>query len=253
MHITPIGTFRCAETYPYDAARQGVLAEANAGTIELDPGHNYEQALQDLEGFSRIWLIFQFHRNEHWKPVVRPPRGNKKVGVFASRAPYRPNPIGMSCVRLIAVDGRTIQVAGHDLLDGTPILDIKPYIPYADAFPDATGGWTDALDGDAWQITIQPKAKEQLSWLANNGVQNLEAFLHQQLTHDPVNEKKKRVRALDEGHYEIAYRTWRITFTAIDSTITIEKIDSGYSPNELADPQDPHEDKQTHRDYIKKW
>ncbi len=248
MEIIPIGLFRCNEKYTYDAPRQGVLAEESTGVVELDGGHNFEQALQDLDGFSHIWLIFQFHKNSHWKPRVQPPRGDKKVGVFASRAPYRPNAIGMSCVQLVRVSGRRIEVAGHDLLDGTPILDIKPYIPYADCFPEANGGWTDALQGEAWKVTLSTFATEQLEWLGAHGVEGVAGFLHQQLGDEPLNGKRKRLRDLGEGTWEIAYRTWRATFTTApdERHVTIGCILSGYTPDDLADPSDPYHDKSIH-------
>jgi tRNA-Thr(GGU) m(6)t(6)A37 methyltransferase TsaA len=103
-------------------------------------------AFADLAGFERIWLLFVFHRSEGWKAQVRPPRGGGKRGVLATRSPHRPNPIGLSAVELIAVEERSLQVRGMDLLDGTPILDIKPYVPYADAFPASRAGWIDEID-----------------------------------------------------------------------------------------------------------
>lgn len=252
MEITPIGTFHCAETYTYDAARQGVLAEQSTGRVELVNGQHFEQALQDLEGFSHLWLLFQFHKNSHWKPLVQPPRGGKKVGVLASRAPYRPNGIGMSCVRLVSVRGRTVEVAGHDLLDGTPILDIKPYIPYADSFPEATGGWTDALEGEAWSVAQSVTAASQLAWLAAHGVVALEGFLVQQLGDEPFNEKRKRLRDLGDGVWEIAYRTWRARFRADEASrrVTVIAITSGYASAELRRNEDPYEDKHIHRDFA---
>lgn len=103
-------------------------------------------AYRDLEGFERIWLIFIFHRSEGWKAEVRPPRGGGKRGVLSTRSPHRPNAIGLSAVRLLAVEEGSLRVCGIDLLDGTPILDIKPYVPYADAFPASRAGWIDAID-----------------------------------------------------------------------------------------------------------
>jgi tRNA-Thr(GGU) m(6)t(6)A37 methyltransferase TsaA len=105
-----------------------------------------EQSVQDLAGFERVWLIFSFHLSEGWKSMVKPPRGGPRRGVLATRSPHRPNSIGLSAVELLSVEGRTLQLRGVDLLDGTPVLDIKPYVPYADAFPDANAGWIDELD-----------------------------------------------------------------------------------------------------------
>lgn len=123
--------------------REGAPAE---GTIELLP-HVPVEALRSLEGFERVWLVYLFHMNEGWSAMVRPPRGPRiKRGVLATRSPHRPNPIGLSAVRLVGVEGRTLRVRELDLLDGTPVLDIKPYVPYADAFPEAKAGWVDEVD-----------------------------------------------------------------------------------------------------------
>ncbi|HMB58179.1 MAG TPA: tRNA (N6-threonylcarbamoyladenosine(37)-N6)-methyltransferase TrmO [Arenimonas sp.] len=103
-------------------------------------------AFRDLAGFERIWLLFVFDRSEGWKAEVRPPRGGGKRSVLATRSPHRPNALGLSAVSLVAIEGNTLRVRGIDLLDGTPILDIKPYVPYADAFPTSAAGWIDALD-----------------------------------------------------------------------------------------------------------
>lgn len=103
-------------------------------------------AYRDLAGVERVWLVFAFHRSEGWKAEVRPPRGGGKRSVLATRSPHRPNAIGLSAVELVAVGDGVLQVRGVDLLDGTPILDIKPYVPYADAFPDSRAGWIDQVD-----------------------------------------------------------------------------------------------------------
>jgi tRNA-Thr(GGU) m(6)t(6)A37 methyltransferase TsaA len=116
------------------------------GTIELLP-HIPLEALRGLEGFDYVWAIYVLHMNEGWSALVRPPRGPKvKRGVLATRSPHRPCPIGLSALRLVAVEGRSLRVRGLDLLDGTPVLDLKPYVPYADAFPDARAGWVDEVD-----------------------------------------------------------------------------------------------------------
>ncbi len=148
----PIGTVRSPYLKRMDAPHQatvvagtesGVPAEA---TLELDPALP-ETVLRDLEGFERLWLIFVFHASEGWVPLVQPPRGPRgKRGVLATRSPHRPNAIGLSCVELVAVEGHTLHLRGVDLLDGTPVLDVKPYVPYADAFPGARAGWIDAVD-----------------------------------------------------------------------------------------------------------
>jgi tRNA-Thr(GGU) m(6)t(6)A37 methyltransferase TsaA len=251
MIVEPIGIFYCSQTYPYDAARQGAVSQDNSGRIEMFPGQQYEQAIEDLEGFSHIWLLFQFHKNDSWKPKVMPPRGDRKVGVFASRAPYRPNPIGMSCVQLGKVDGRMIEVFGHDLLNETPILDIKPYLPYADSFPDATQGWLDEIEEGAWQIDFNEESRQQLEWLETHGLETLRGFLKQQLSDEPTNIKKKRLTQMSDKEWEIAYRTWRVKFeiTVDADVLKIMRIYSGYTKSELADAEDRYQDKELHREY----
>lgn len=132
--------------------RQSGLVEELTAQIVFQPDYRVPEAVRGLEDFSHIWMIWQFSQavRDNWSPTVRPPRlgGNTRMGVFATRSPFRPNSIGLSCVRLLKVEPNTPQgpvltVAGADLMDGTPILDIKPYIPYADCQTDATGGFTD--------------------------------------------------------------------------------------------------------------
>lgn len=147
-----IGHVRSPYKERFGTPRQPTVTEqtledrALDATIELLPGRNYEQAVQDLAGFDYIWVLAWLHLNEHWKPTVIPPRGPKlRRGLFSTRSPHRPNPIGLSALRLLKVEGRVLHVRGIDLLDGTPVLDIKPYVPYADAFPDARAGWLDEI------------------------------------------------------------------------------------------------------------
>ena len=131
--------------------RQSGLVGSLKGTIRFEPKYRDPSALRGLEGYSHIWLIWQFSESvmDHWSPTVKPPRlgGNRRVGVFATRSPFRPNPLGLSCVKLEGVDltapdGPLVRVSGADLMDGTPIYDIKPYLPYADCHPEAQDGFT---------------------------------------------------------------------------------------------------------------
>ncbi len=138
----PIGVVRSPFTWREEAPRQPDLATSD-GEIRLLAGHH--NCLKDLAGFERIWVLAWFHRSHGWKPQIVPPRDRVKRGVLATRAPDRPNPIGLSCVRLVAVYGGSILIRDHDLLDGTPVLDIKPYIPAYDAHPEANAGWVGTL------------------------------------------------------------------------------------------------------------
>lgn len=145
MEITPIAYFRSPIDGKFGIPRQAGLAPELRGEILIEPEFNVPEAFRGLEGFSHIWLIWGFSMNEdrHFRPTVRPPRlgGNERVGVFASRSPFRPNPIGLSSVKLEAIHNGTLYVSGADLADGTPIFDIKPYIPYTDSHPDANDGF----------------------------------------------------------------------------------------------------------------
>jgi tRNA (adenine37-N6)-methyltransferase len=147
----PIGILRSPYTRRIDAPHQSTVVEGTetgnsvTATLELEDWLD-GKVIQDLEGFDRIWLIFAFHLSEGWKNCVKPPRGGPKRGVLATRSPHRPNSIGLSAVELLRIEGRTLHLHGVDLLDGTPVLDIKPYVPYADAFPEAKAGWIDEMD-----------------------------------------------------------------------------------------------------------
>lgn len=148
----PIGFVRSPYARRIDAPHQPTVVAGTASgepaeaTLELDAALP-EAVLRDLAGFERIWLIFAFHLSEGWAPLVQPPRGPRtKRGVLATRSPHRPNAIGLSSVELLGLEGRVLRLRGVDLLDGTPVLDVKPYVPYADAFPEARAGWIEAVD-----------------------------------------------------------------------------------------------------------
>lgn len=152
LEISPIAYIKTDFKEKFGIPRQSGRAKSLTGKIVFLPEYQTPEALRGLEEFSHIWLLFDFSEahKDAWSPTVRPPRlgGNKRVGVFASRAPFRPNPIGLSCVKLEKIEktpdeGTVLFVSGVDLLDGTPILDIKPYIPHADLIPDAAGGYSD--------------------------------------------------------------------------------------------------------------
>ncbi len=157
MEITPIARFHSPFPEKFGIPRQSGLAAGLHGRIVLEPAFRDPSALRGLDGFSHLWLIWEFSGNKtrNWQPTVRPPRlgGNTRLGVFATRSPFRPNPLGLSCVRLDRIewdtpDGPVIHVLGADLMDGTPIYDIKPYVRYADSHPDARSGFTDEV---AWE------------------------------------------------------------------------------------------------------
>ncbi len=246
--LKPIGYFNSKQIEPYQAARQpDEMSEP--GEIILNPGFNFEQALQNLNECSHLWIIYYFHYNENWKPLVQTPRSKEKIGVFATRAPYRPNPIGMTAVKLVSIDGLKIEVGPNDILDGTPILDIKPYHPESDLIADSSIVWLDQVKQEKFEIRISPFAEEQFDFLALNQQSELKPFIIRQLEYDPINSDKKRVKKIKEL-YELSYRTWRIDFVILDQWISILSVRSGYSAVDLNDPDDKYQDKELHRKFI---
>ncbi len=141
VYFHPIGIIRSPHAVARGTPIQPRYAESFEGSVEVFP--DYAGALADLDGFERVWLIYAFDRSEGWKPKVTPFRDTVERGLFATRAPRRPNAIGMSCVRLARIEGTTIHVSEIDVLDRTPLLDIKPYVPEYDAYPDSGAGWLD--------------------------------------------------------------------------------------------------------------
>lgn len=164
IQITPIGIIHSCFKEKFGIPRQPGLVKSATATLELLPPYNVEEALRGIEDFSHLWIIFAFHQSicETFQPTVRPPRlgGNTRVGVFATRSPFRPNPIGLSVVELKAVRGTTLELGGGDFLDGTPVLDIKPYIPYADAIPGAHGAFANKEPEPVNTVVFSPEAGE---------------------------------------------------------------------------------------------
>lgn len=150
----PIGWVRSPYERRFGTPQQASAVDSKEDAVlQLDATLIPESALADLVGFERLWVISWLHRGGSWAPQVTPPRGPRVArGLFATRSPDRPNPIGLSVVRLLRIDGCNLHVNGIDLLDGTPILDLKPYVPYADAFPDSKAGWVDTISQDSLQI-----------------------------------------------------------------------------------------------------
>ena len=216
--LNPIGFLQSDLKQRYETPRQGVLAKESSAIIHLNPKQNFEQAVKDLEGFERIWLIYQFHLNKSWKPLVTPPRHTRsKVGVFATRAPYRPNHIGLSCVKLVKVDGLKIHISESDILDGSPILDIKPYLPYSDSFPDVKTGWVKSGLENIYQVIFDEKAKMISDKLLAKENVNLLNYARVQLEFNPTDTTRKRIshsvkKLNTENQFVLAYQKWRINY-----------------------------------------
>lgn len=273
--LTPIGFFRGPLRFRQEAPRQGVLVPqgfAVAGRIELAPDRNFEQALRGLIAFERIWVLFGFNQNEgENSTTVRPPGSEESVGTFATRSPYRPNSLGMSCVRLDRVVGREVFVSEFDILDGSPVYDIKPYVPAYDSFPQSkVPPYAVPETRESFAVTFSPEVEDDLRFLLVSGAPDIRNFCLLQLSTDPVDRRRKRVRPVDTlsdapadppgraavsdapALYELCFRMWRIQFvmSASARSVHVLGIASGYSEDELALPDDPHADKREHRQFV---
>lgn len=192
FEFSPIGVIHSCFKQKFGIPRQPGLVSAAQATLELLPPYDCAEAMVELEGFSHLWIVFVFHQamRDDWSPTVRPPRlgGNRRVGVFASRSPFRPNPIGLSAVRLDGIverDGkRLLKLSGIDLLDGTPVLDIKPYLPYGDAIADARGGYAPAAPPAPLSVSFSREAEAQIR-SAERDHPGLLTLIEQVLAADP--------------------------------------------------------------------
>lgn len=202
--------------------RQSGLVDALRATVVFEPEFRNADALRGLEGFSHLWLIWEFSeaRRDGWSPTVRPPRlgGNARMGVFATRSPFRPNPLGLSCVRLEGIRhdaalGAVLDVSGADLMDGTPIYDVKPYLPYADCKPEAVGGF--AASGEGRLLTV--RADEAL--LAGLPARTREALLGV-LAHDP----RPSYQNDPDRVYGMAFGGCEVRFSVDGETLTVRSV-----------------------------
>ena len=219
--MKPIATIHTGFPTKFGIPRQSGLVPELKATIVFEPLYRNADALRGLEGFSHIWLIWEFSEavRQEWSPTVRPPRlgGNTRLGVFATRSPFRPNPIGLSCVRLESIEtctpqGPVLHVSGADLMDGTPIYDIKPYIPYTDCQPDATPGFTGNFSMNRLDVIIPE------SFAANIKPGTLQA-LRGILAEDPrprYQDDPDRQYGLDFDGYSVKFKVTAGTLTVID-------------------------------------
>ena len=202
--IEPVAFFRSPFTSKFGIPRQSGLAENLVGRIVFTQAYRQEEAVRGLEDFDYLWLIWGFSHNHGQSLTVRPPRlgGNERVGVFASRSPFRPNGLGLSSVRISKIGQGEIEVLGADLMDGTPIYDIKPYIPYADSHPAARGGFTDKKSWNTLQVEMPPSAESIFS------PKDLQA-LTQSLALDPrphYHHDSERVYGMPFGGKDVRFR-----------------------------------------------
>jgi tRNA-Thr(GGU) m(6)t(6)A37 methyltransferase TsaA len=234
LSLSPIGYIRTNMRLKFDAPSQPENSTAEQSVIELLPGNGYERALRDLEGFDRIWLLWWFHKNQNWKPLVFPPRGPAvKRGVFATRSPHRPNPLGITSVPLVSVSGLKVIVGNTDLLDGTPILDIKPYIPNIDAFPEAQTGWLGEVEralaeAPSFRVDLTPEAQQQVQWLSEHWRIDFFSRARTLLERDPSVHPTRRICRLKSGECRMGCGAWRVFFVIEAQRVFVNRVAPGY-------------------------
>ena len=225
MDVTIQVIARMKSDFPtkFGIPRQSGLVEELRSTIIFEPAFRNPDALRGIEGYSHLWLIWQFSEavRSEWSPTVRPPRlgGNTRMGVFATRSPFRPNSLGLSSVKLLGVEqteefGTVLHVGGADLMDGTPIFDIKPYIPYGDCHPDATGGFTDTAGDFLLNVEFPPALLEKLPEDKREAAIGV-------LSHDPRPSYQRK----PDRVYGIAFAGFDIRFTVENDTLTVQAVE----------------------------
>lgn len=245
MEIRPIAHIRTAFAEKFGVPRQSGLAKQLRGRIVFEKEFRNPDALRGLEGFSHLWIIWEFSANRkvcsqkstegmlaqpiseetigkcNWQPTVRPPRlgGNTQMGVFATRSPFRPNPLGLSCVKIAGIElntpeGPVVEVAGADLMDGTPIYDIKPYIRYADAHPEAVCGYVDALHERSLKVVLPKEFSEKIKdkTLIPSLIETLQLDPRPSYHDDP------------EREYGMSFAGYNIRFTVSEDILTVRSV-----------------------------
>jgi len=242
LSLRPIGHVRAASRVKFYSPNQPDATANETNLIELLPGQGFELALSDLDGFNRIWVVSWFDRNRNWRPRVLPPRGPaKRRGVFATRSPHRPNPIGLTSVPLLGIEGRFLTVGPLDLIDGTPILDIKPYLRTVDCHPTSSLGWLEEVEAadqapPTFQVVVSDVAQRQLDWLATRWGIDFTERAFRLLRRDPTPHRTRRILQIDTDLYRIACGAWRMYFRVEGNAVIVERIDKGYADETLNTP-----------------
>lgn len=226
MEIKPIAHIYTDFPEKFGIPRQSGLAKSLRGRIVFEPEYRNQDALRGLDGFSHIWLIWEFSANRTtspWQPVVRPPRlgGNNFMGVFATRSPFRPNPLGLSCVKVDSIelstpDGPVINVLGADLMDGTPIYDIKPYIRYADSRPEAVCGYVDALEERSLKVVFPSGLSDRIA------DKTIIPSLMETLRLDP----RPSYHNDPERVYGLSFSGYNVRFKVVEAVLTVTDIET---------------------------
>ena len=220
--ICPIARMHSDFPSKFGIPRQSSLVEDLRSVIVFEPEYRNPEALRGIEEFSHLWIIWQFSEavRQGWSPTVRPPRlgGNTRMGVFATRSPFRPNNLGLSCVKLLGIEhtpnnGTVLHVAGADLMNGTPIFDIKPYVPYSDCFPDAIGGFTDRVEDFLLEVDFPPALLEMLPASKRQAAIGV-------LSHDPRPSYQRKPDRI----YGLTFAGYDIRFTVKDKLLSVCEV-----------------------------
>lgn len=261
--LRPIGVVRSPFKEKREAPRQPAAARDVLGAVELFAWPGMEHAVADVDGCTHLWIVFWFHEAHDFRPKVLPPRSaGERRGVLATRSPHRPNPIGLSVVRLDRVEGLVLHVRDVDMLDGTPVLDVKPYVPYTDSVPHARVGWLaplveadpegqgfvpEAREGEArggaaggasadpergFDVTFEGRASEALAMLRDEFGVDLAKPIASALALGPQPHPYRRIRKT-EGGLVLAVKDWRARFVAEGRRIRVTAIETGYRPRQL--------------------
>ena len=260
LTIRSIGFLRSGKGVRFKTLHQPDEAASETNVLELTPAPGLREALRDLEGMERLWLIWWFHRAESWRPLVLPPRGPaQRRGVFATRSPHRPNPIGMTPARLLGVEGLRLLLGPCDLLEGTPILDIKPYVPAYDAFPDSAAGWIDTVEAlqarpPQYSVTWGPLAREQGEWLRSAWSVDFQQRLEEILGRDPRPHRTRRIRRLPEGGFEIGCGSWRAEFRVEGASVEVLRLKPSFPVRFLLEAwRDAVPDREAQSAFLERW
>lgn len=248
----PIGVVHSPYRERQAAPRQPRVTRAVEGSIELFPMNGLDHALEDLNRFSHIWVLFWFHLAAGFRPKVLPPRSTVRRGVFATRSPYRPNPIGMSAVELIRVEGNILSIRDLDMIDQTPVLDIKPYVRTSDALPDTPMGWLEDAPRDSsphFDVVFSLLSREQLASLFHLEPE-LEERIVQVLSAGAEPHAYRRIkRRGEEG--TLAHKAWRVDFIVDGARVEVVRLRSGFRQRDLDEASNP--ELLMHRQFIDRF
>lgn len=260
LTLRPIGYIASPRRLKFDAPHQPSGGGADRCVLELLPGQGYETAVRDLAGFSRVWLIWWFHRNQAWRPMVLPPRGPaRRRGVFATRSPHRPNPLGLTPVKLVAVRGLRLTLEDCDLLQGTPVFDIKPYLPAYDCFPDAAAGWLAEVDAahqtpPPFAVRWEARAMEQAEWLQREWGVDFRPRMVELLGRDPAPHRTRRIRRRGTRRWEIGCGAWRGIFTLEGTVVTLHWLEGAFPRSFLEDRRRTRvPDREAQLAFLERW